>query len=104
VADAGVRSLGIPLPPLEPSAGEVDPSEIELRVNGRRIARTEVYPARRRILKRHWSDVTCHSPRPTHSRLTMMRWLKSSGGSTRVLARIGWDGPSLTADEAAQSG
>jgi len=96
--------LGIPLPPIELVAGEVDPSEIELRVNGRRVARAEVYPTRRRILKRHWSERHASFAAPDafeahDDALVEVVWWLDEG----YLAQIGWDGPSATADEAAQS-
>jgi hypothetical protein len=98
------EELGIPLPPLELIAGDVDPSEIELRVNGRRIARTEVYPVRRRILKRHWSERHASFAAPDafaahDDALVEVVWWLDEG----YLAQIGWDGPSATADDAAQT-
>jgi hypothetical protein len=59
-----VKRLGMPLPTFELSRepGQVQRHELELRIQGRRIAAEEFYPPRCHVLMRHWERTQTFTP------------------------------------------
>jgi hypothetical protein len=92
--------IGIPLPAMELARGEVDPTELELRINGQRVADGDFHPSRRQILKRHWDERHAFAPTDAVSvhddtRGEVVLWLDEA-----YLAQIGWNGLGMPVEDA----
>jgi hypothetical protein len=98
-SEVGSR-LGVPLPHFEPSLGEVEANELQLRLRGRDVALGKFYPARSQILKRHW-DRTQPTMIPDAYRTQndalgeVVYWTDKD-----LLAQVNWELPAWDFDEA----
>ncbi|MEM9720782.1 MAG: FHIPEP family type III secretion protein [Bacteroidota bacterium] len=92
------NQFGISFPTIHSITGELEENQIELRLNGQRVAIGEFYPEKVQTLKRHWGDIglgakTISAENEAFEESVL--WVEKTD-----LDQIGWENESWTTEEA----